>query len=395
MIVALVVAATATTTVSAASPAQAAYAPRVVIIVGPAGGATRDYLSHARDYAAQARARGASVTTVLTPHATWPRVLAAAQGANILIYLGHGNGWPSPYAPWQGRTKDGLGLNPYDGAPSSRVTYYGEDLVATHIRLAPGAIVLLNRLCYASGNAEPGSPEPSWSTAVRRADNFAAAFLRTGATTVLADGHTSLAYELPALFGQNRTVFNLWSSDPDANGHTRAFPSVRNPGYTVLLDPDRKSAGFYRSLVTRAGAPTGDIRIAALAGTPHGGVTLRAGPGQDAKSVGTIGDGERVVVRGALATDRSGRTWAPVMTRKGTAAWVAAWTTGFTGSARVRSNVVLRAAASTGAGRRAVVKAGARVTVLASARDRQARARLKVRTGSGRTGWIAAWLTAP
>ena len=35
----------------------------------------------------------------------------ALQGASIVVYYGHGNGWPSPYTPFQEDTKDGLGLN--------------------------------------------------------------------------------------------------------------------------------------------------------------------------------------------------------------------------------------------------------------------------------------------
>ena len=119
LIGALAVAAAVTLTVGAA-PVEAAYAPRVVIVVGPSGGATRDYLRKAREYAAQAKASGASVTSVLTPHATWERVIAAAQGANVFIYLGHGNGWPSRYAPYQGITKNGLGLNPRDGSGNTQ-----------------------------------------------------------------------------------------------------------------------------------------------------------------------------------------------------------------------------------------------------------------------------------
>lgn len=395
MVAALVIAVTAIATAPVPAQAQAAYVPRVVIVVGPAGGATADYLRHARDYAEQARAAGASVTSILAPRATWGRVVAAAQGANIFIYLGHGNGWPSPYGPYQGRTKDGLGLNPYDGAPSSKVVYYGEDVIAAHIRLAPDAVVLLNRLCYASGNGEPGSPEPTWGTAVRRADNFAAGFLRAGAAAVLADGHTSLAYELPMLFGPSRSIAARWSADPDAKGHTRTFDSVRTPGFTVSLDPDRANSGFYRSLVTRADSATGAVRVAAFGGTLRTGATLRTGPGQGAKALGTIADGARIVVRGAPTTDSSGRTWAPVMTRKGTAAWVAAWVTAFSGTARARTTVVLRSAPSTRAARRGSVKAGRRVEVLRSAEDGTSRAWLKVRTSSGRTGWIAAWLTKP
>jgi hypothetical protein len=394
VVAALAVAATATLA-TRPSPAEGAYAPRVVIVVGPSGGATRDYLGKAREYAAQARALGADVTSVLTPHATWARVLAAAQGANVFIYLGHGNGWPSPYAPYQGLTKDGLGLNPWDGSGNSRVRYYGEELVRAQIRLAPGAIVLLNRLCYASGNGEPGSAEPSWATAVKRADNFAAGFLQTGASAVLADGHTSLVYELAILFGRNRNLAEAWAADPDANGHSRSLASTRTGGTTVRLDPDRKRTGFYRSLATRADAMTGNVRIAALSGTLRVSAAVRTDADTSARPLGTLSHGAKVVVRGALTTDGAGRTWVPVMTLSGQAGYVAAWLTAFSGSARARTDVILRASASTRAARRAVVRGGIRVTVIGSAKDRSSRAWLKVRTPSGRTGWVAAWLTMP
>jgi hypothetical protein len=391
---ALVIAATAIAT-TAPAPASAAYAPRVVIVVGPAGASTGDYLRHARQYASQARSYGASVISILAPHATWPRVLAASQGANVFIYLGHGNGWPSPYAPFQGLTKDGIGLNPYDGAPSSRVKYYGEDMLRAHIRLAPGAIVLLNRLCYAAGNAEPGFPEPSWSTAVKRVDNFAAGFLRTGASAVLADGHTSLAYELRILFGPSRSIVTAWADDPDANGHVRVAGSTRVPGTSLRLDPDGRSTGFYRSLATRSRARTGTIRIPALAGHLSATATLRSGASATTRSLGTVPKGAFVVARGHLTTDRAGRSWVPVMTRTGKAAWVAAWIVTFRGTARARTDVVLRSSASQVAHRRAVVRGGARVTVLSSTHDRRDRTWFSVRTSSGSTGWIAGWLTTP
>jgi hypothetical protein len=393
VIVALVVAATATFAIAA--PAEAAYAPRVVIVVGPSGGATRDYLGKARSYATQAKAYGASVTSVLTPHATWARVVAAAQGANVFIYLGHGNGWPSPYAPYQGRTKNGLGLNPSDGSGNTRVKYYGESLIAAHIRLAPGALVLLNRLCYASGNGEPGSREPSWTTAVKRADNFATGFLAAGASAVLADGHTSLAYELAVLFDRSRSLAAAWSADPDANGHTRSFDSKRTPGATVRLDPDRRNTGFYRSLVTRGTAVTGTIRLEAAWGITRRASMLRTGASTSAEAIATLADGARYIVRGPLVMDGSGRTWAPVVTRTGASGYLAAWNSAYRGTIRARTSVILRAAASTRAARRAVVKAGVRVTVVGSTTDARTRTWLKVRTPSGRMGWIAAWLTMP
>ena len=51
--------------------------------------------------------------------------------------------------------------------------------------------MILNRLCYASGNSEWGAANPTKAIANKRVDNFAAGFLRTGARAVFAEGITS------------------------------------------------------------------------------------------------------------------------------------------------------------------------------------------------------------
>ena len=99
---------------------------KVVVIVGPVGSQTSEYKTSARAYASIARSYGASVTEIYSPYATWSKVKAAAQGANLLIYLGHGNGSPSPYGAFQRCTKDGLGLNGTSGNGNSNVKYLGE-----------------------------------------------------------------------------------------------------------------------------------------------------------------------------------------------------------------------------------------------------------------------------
>ena len=108
------------------SPAAAAAGMKVVVVVGPAGSSTSKYIVSARRYAAQARSYGARVVELYSPNATWTRVKAAAKGANVLIYLGHGNGSPSPYGPFSALTRDGLGLNASAGHGNNNVKYWGE-----------------------------------------------------------------------------------------------------------------------------------------------------------------------------------------------------------------------------------------------------------------------------
>ena len=104
--------------------------------------------------------------------------------------------------------------------------------------LAPGAIVLLHHLCYASGNSEPGNAEPSVSVARQRADNYAAGFLKAGASAVIADGHAGAERYLRAIFTTHQSIEDMWRTMPNANGNFVSFPSARTSGATVYQDPN-------------------------------------------------------------------------------------------------------------------------------------------------------------
>ncbi|MGZ6315452.1 MAG: hypothetical protein ACXWNI_07490 [Candidatus Limnocylindrales bacterium] len=219
-------------------PTAAAAQVKVVIVVGPVEGNTPKYISTAQGYAALARSYGAAVTEVYSPNATWTQVQAAARGANIFIYLGHGNGYPSPYGPFSSLRKNGLGLNSSAGHGNSNVKYWGQTYMRTGLHLANNSVVLLNHLCYASGDSEPGQPNPSRAVASQRADGYGTGFLRTGAKAVFADGNGSLSSIITNLFTTDMTVVQMFESDWSYSGaHDFAFTSKHTPGATVWLDP--------------------------------------------------------------------------------------------------------------------------------------------------------------
>ena len=233
---------------------------KVVIIVGPAGSNTANYIYNARRYASQARSYGASVVEIYSPNATWGRVKAAAQGAKVLIYLGHGNGSPSPYGAWSQYSKDGFGLNASAGHGNYNQKYYGEYYVRTQIRLAANAVVILNRLCYASGNSEWGAANPTKTTAKTRVDNFAFGFLRANARAVFAEGITNASYVLYGLFKTNKTIGSIFQSSSNWEGrYDFQFQSVRNGSYRAWMDP--KAVGrYYRSVVGNLGLSANTVR---------------------------------------------------------------------------------------------------------------------------------------
>jgi hypothetical protein len=241
------------------SPALAA-AKKVVIVVGPTGSQTASFIRDAKSLASVARGYGADVREIYSPNATWSRVKSHAQGANILIYLGHGNGYPSPYGSFQRYTKDGFGLNKVAASGHYNVKYWGEYYIDRDIQMAPNAVVILARLCYASGNSEWGAANPTKSTAVKRIDNYGAGFLRAGAKAVFAEGITSAAYIIKYLYTSSRNMRDIFFASPNRTMSYRFhFSSVRTPGATASADPYRPGR-YYRSVIGKLSTTAADWR---------------------------------------------------------------------------------------------------------------------------------------
>ena len=245
---------------SALAASRSTGVAKVVLIVGPAGAATDRYRSEARAAASIARQYTPDVTEIYSPNATWPAVKDALQGASLVVYMGHGNGWPSPYRnALYPPSQNGFGLNPTAGGGDSTHQYFGEGRIAASIRLAPNAVVLLNHLCYASGNSEPGLAEGTLATAKQRVDNFAAGFVKAGASAIVAEAYDDPNHMLRAVLSGRGGIESAWRHAPSANGHTFAFESSRSPGYVAEMDPDRAASGFTRSVVLKKGLASADV----------------------------------------------------------------------------------------------------------------------------------------
>jgi len=230
-----------------------------VVIVGPVGSQTREYIADGKRLASKARAYGASVTELYSPNATWARVRSATTGANLVIYLGHGNGTPSPYAGGQ-TSHNGLGLNASASGSNSNLRYFGYTYVAKYLHLAKNAVVILNHLCYASGNNEWGRGNPSRSVAIQRVDNYGEGFLKAGAAAVFAEGITDPGYILTNLFKTNRTMAEIfWASPTAKHSYAISFSSRQVTGAKVLMDPYAPNR-YYRSVVGRLSVTAADWR---------------------------------------------------------------------------------------------------------------------------------------
>jgi Bacterial Ig-like domain len=203
---------------SAPPPVRAA-AEKVAIIVGPVGSLTANYRSRADDVAAAAQAAGATVAKAYSPNATWANVKSAVNGADVIVYFGHGNGYPNPYTTGYEYIDrvNGWGLNrtTTNGDAdnwSTTMVYCGEKALlgtltssddATRrtycggtandgITPAPGFVMIYGQAHYAPGfgeRYEESDPITTLSEAQQRVRNYSYPVLRLGASAYFATAY--------------------------------------------------------------------------------------------------------------------------------------------------------------------------------------------------------------
>jgi putative cell wall-binding protein len=284
---------------AAASPARAdgaPAAPRAVIIVGPTETQTNGYIDDAQAVAADAASHGMEVVKLYSSSsyntharpgtggvlaATWQNVVKYVNGADggpkatIVAYMGHGNGWPNPYPPgyMMPDRVDGFVLDYSAGTPCARggtSNYCGEGPIGASLRPNPNAVVLLNHLCYASGDSEPQNGTPTVGVAEQRADNYGAGFLKAGAAAVFAYGISDVRPVIDAIFTTHQSLDDVFMSTGYYGTADIRFGSSRVLDSDVHMDPHAKTAGadpYYRSVVGRLAVTTDQV-LGGLAPAP-------------------------------------------------------------------------------------------------------------------------------
>ena len=196
------------------TPAQpaAAAGEKVAIIVGPVGSLTTNYINRANEVASVATAAGATVAKAYSPKATWAKVQAAVDDADVIVYFGHGNGYPNPYTIGTEYTDrvNGWGLNRSESNGhaddwNSTMVYCGEKALLGTLASADGAAqkqycggidsqgitpapnftMVYGQAHYAPGFGErytAAAPLTTLSEAQQRVRNYSTPILKLGGT---------------------------------------------------------------------------------------------------------------------------------------------------------------------------------------------------------------------
>lgn len=246
-------------TVAAPLAAHASVAPpKVVIIVGPTGSGTANNRSQGDEIAAAATALGATVVKVYSPNATWSKVKAAVNGAKIIVYLGHGNGYPNPYSSsYYPDRVDGWGLNrtTTNGDSdnwSTTMVYCGEKALlgtltssdgqaqrtycsAGPITPAAGFVMIYSNACYAPGANEPQNPDATASEALKHVSYYSRPMVGgLGASGYFATDHGADTLVGAILSHPDTSYGNLYL-DTLPNGDPLDYPHLLLTGKRAWL----------------------------------------------------------------------------------------------------------------------------------------------------------------
>ena len=271
-----------------ALPARGASPARVAVIVGPVGEElTPVYIALAEAAATAAEIRGATVARAYSPHATAAAVLAAVEGANIVIYLGHGVGSPNPYSDTpNAATTNGWGLNGpnargdhSDAWSDGTLAYYGEAWIAANARPAPGWVMIYSNACYAPGASEGFDTPADQQKAGARVSAYSRAPLaELGASAYFAtDFYEGAAHLVGTLLDSPTLPYGeVFASEPrfDPDGLNR-LPHDLVPGAETWLHRSAYFEGKVDYWYAFAGNPAASLAGGAAAAA---GLTAAAAP---------------------------------------------------------------------------------------------------------------------
>jgi hypothetical protein len=260
-------------TLGLAAPAAAEASLKVAVIVGPVGEElTPVYIGLADAAATAAETRGAEVARAYSPTATAENVLAAVEGASIVVYLGHGVGTPNPYAEQvNAETMNGWGLNGpgSDGVSHADTTsdgalaYYGEAWIAEHAKPAPGWVMIYSNACYAPGASEGHDTPADEATAAARVSAYSRAPLEElGASAYFAtDFYEGAAHLVSTLLdGPDLPFGEVFASEPRYVGDGVArLPHATLEGAETWLQHSAYFDGKQEYWYAFAGDPAGTL----------------------------------------------------------------------------------------------------------------------------------------
>ncbi|PJZ41598.1 hypothetical protein CH370_09105 [Leptospira kmetyi] len=196
---------------------------KAVVLVGDVDGdsgpGTLGYIKNMQDVAKVLRARGVQVIEYYSPKNSWDQIKQSIQGANLVLYAGHGVGSNLTDSPYHQKYVGGFAL---------KGKFVSNDDVENALKPAPGAVVLFLGACFTAGNMAYDMGVIDAEEAKHRISMYSAPFLKAGFQGYYATWAPWTAQSLVAELFTDKTYGSIYDTQTNLSEVTK----IDHPTYS-------------------------------------------------------------------------------------------------------------------------------------------------------------------
>lgn len=169
---------------------------KAIIIVGPVDKEyDKESIANQKKTAKYLRDIGVQVVEFYPPNDKWESIVKASEGANILIYSGHGSN---------------QGIN-YEigGICLTKDIYHAQDIL-DNFKLHKNALILFNSVCGAAGSSAIDKNDIGKNEAIKRVSEYAYPFYKLRAGAYYANNYTDCLIPFLESFFQRKNIKSIY-----------------------------------------------------------------------------------------------------------------------------------------------------------------------------------------
>ena len=163
---------------------------KAIFIVGPVEESTKEFIDEQKKNAKYLKSLGVQVIEFYHPNAKWKDIVKASEGANILVYAGHG------------------------GVAVFCVT--GEiiegEVIQRDLKLHKNALVIFNHACESAGSSALDTKDIGEKEAFRRVGDYAKPFIASNASVYYANNYNDCLIPFFTSFFQYKNIKSIYKA---------------------------------------------------------------------------------------------------------------------------------------------------------------------------------------
>jgi len=162
---------------------------KAIFIVGPVEESTKEFIEEQKKNAKYLKSLGIQVIEFYHPNAKWKDIVKASEGANILVYAGHG----------------GVAVFCVTGQ------IVEGDIIQRDLKLHKNAIVIFNHACESAGSSLVDTKDIGQAEAFRRVGDYAKPFIASNASVYYANNYSDCLIPFFTSFFQRKPIKEIYN----------------------------------------------------------------------------------------------------------------------------------------------------------------------------------------